>query len=65
MHGARGGPESQVRGNLEYCSTVWHSGLTESDTKDIERVQKAAVRIIMGNKYQGYDKALKLLKLDT
>ena len=45
--------KSQVRGNLEYCSTVWHSGLTESDTKDIERVQKAAVRIFMGNKYQG------------
>ena len=37
--------KSQVRGNLEYCSTVWHNGLTDSDTKDIERVQKAAVRI--------------------
>ena len=57
--------KSQVRGNLEYCSTVWHSGLTESDTKDIERVQKAAVRIFMGNKYQGYEEALKLLKLDS
>ena len=57
--------KSQVRGNLEYCSTVWHSGLSESDTKDIERVQKAAVRIFMGNKYQGYEQALKLLKLDS
>ena len=57
--------KSQVRGNLEYCSTVWHSGLSESDTKDIERVQKAAVRILMGNKYQGYEEALKLLKLDS
>ena len=57
--------KSQVRGNLEYCSTVWHSGLSESDTKDIERVQKAAVRIIMGNKYQGYEQALKFLKLDS
>ena len=41
--------KSQVRGNLEYCSTVWHSGLTEAETKDIEQVQKAAVKIIMGN----------------
>ena len=57
--------KSQVRGNLEYCSTVWHSGLTESDTKDIERIQKAAVRIFMGNKYQGYEEALKFLKLDS
>ena len=57
--------KSQVRGNLEYCSTVWHSGLTESDTKDIERVQKAAVKIFMGNKYQGYEQALKFLKLDS
>ena len=45
--------------------TVWHSGLTESDTKDIERVQKAAVKIFMGNKYQGYEQALKFLKLDS
>ena len=50
---------------LEYCSTVWHSGLTKSDTKDIERVQKAAVKIFMGNKYQGYEQALKFLKLDS
>ena len=57
--------KSQVRGSLEYCSTVWHSGLSESDTKDIERVQKAAVRVIMGNKYQGYEQALKFLKLDS
>ena len=57
--------KSQVRANLEYCSTVWHSGLTESDNKDIERVQKAAVRIFMGNKYQGYQEALKILKLDS
>ena len=57
--------KSQVRGNLEYCSTVWHSGLTECDTKDIERIQKAAVRIFMGNRYQGYEEALKFLKLDS
>ena len=57
--------KSQVRGNLEYCSTVWHSGLSESDNKDIERVQKAAVKIFMGNKYQGYEQALKFLKLDS
>ena len=57
--------KSQVRGNLEYCSTVWHSGLSESDNKDIERVQKAAVKIFMGNRYHSYEQALKFLKLDS
>ena len=38
--------------------------MTETDTKDSERVQKAAVRIFMGNKYQGYE-ALNILKLDS
>ena len=55
----------QVRGCLEYCSTVWHSGLTDSDCKDIERVQRAAMRVIMGNKYQGYEEALKFMNLDS
>ena len=57
--------KSQVRGVLEYCSTVWHSSLTEADSNDIERVQKAAVRLIMGNKYQGYKGALQYMSLDS
>ena len=55
----------QVRGCLEYCSTVWHSGLTDSDCKDIERVQRAAMRVIMGKRYEGYEEALKFMKLDS
>ncbi len=57
--------KTQVRGCLEYCSTVWHSGLTDSDCKDIERVQKAAMRVIMGKRYEGYEEALKFMKLDS
>ena len=57
--------KSQVRGVLEYCSTVWHSSLTEGDCNDIERVQKAAVRLIMGNKYQGYKEALQYMSLES
>ena len=57
--------KSQVRGILEYCSTVWHSSLTEADCNDIERVQKAAVRLIMGCKYQGYKEALQYMSLDS
>ena len=57
--------KSQVRSVLEYCSTVWHSSLTESDSKDIERIQKAAVKLMMGKNYEGYSNSLKFLKLDS
>ena len=57
--------KSQVRGILEYCSTVWHSSLTEADCSDIERVQKAALRLIMGKDYQGYKQALEHMNLDS
>ena len=57
--------KSQVRGSLEYCSTVWHSSLTQSDCNDIERVQKAAMKVIMGIRYQGYEEALKFMKIDS
>ena len=57
--------KTQVRGCLEYCSTVWHSGLNDSDCKDIERVQRAAMRLIMGNRYEGYEESLKFMKLDS
>ena len=45
--------KSQVRSVLEYCSTVWHSSLTESGSKDIERIQKAVVNLMMGKNYGG------------
>ena len=57
--------KAQVSGCLEYCSTVWHIGLTDADSKDIERIQRAAMRVVMGNKYEGYEEALKLMKLDS
>ena len=44
---------------------VWHSSLTARNRKDIERIQKVAVRIIMGNSYTNYKDGLKELKLET
>ena len=51
-----------VRSLLEQSATVWHSSLTEENINDLERVQKSAVKIILGEKYVGYKKSL--LKLD-
>ena len=42
-----------------------HSGLTVSDTMDIERVQRAALCIILGDNYRGYSSALKTLRLES
>ena len=57
--------KTNIRNHLEYCSTVWHSSLTETNSKDIERVQKSAMKTILGAKYQGYEKALIDLKIDS
>ena len=54
-----------VRSHLEQSAVVWHSSLTKQNINDLERVQKSAVRIILGGHYENYQKALSLLKLET
>ena len=54
-----------VRSQLEQSAVVWHSSLTEENKGDLERVQKSALKIILGEKYQGYQKALAQLGMDT
>ena len=44
---------------------VWHSSLTEQNRNDLERVQKSALKVILGEKYQSYNKALIELNLET
>ena len=44
---------------------VWHSSLTEENKEDLERVQKAAVRLIFGKLYENYGDALDKLNLQT
>ena len=55
----------QVRSKLDQSAVVWHSGLTRKDNNDIERVQKAALRLILGEKYKGYSDALNVMKMDS
>ena len=54
-----------IRSKLEYSCTVWHSSLTKTNESDIERVQKAAVKLILKEKYDGYENSLRLLNLDS
>ena len=53
-----------VRSQLEQSSVVWHSSLTEEQKDDLERVQRSALKIILGPKYESYKKALNVLDLE-
>ena len=48
---------------LEQSCQVWHSALTEDNSNDLERVQKNALKIILGEKYGNYESALLQLNL--
>ena len=50
---------------MEQSATVWHSSLTEENSDDLERVQKSAVKIILGDGYIDYEKALIRLDMES
>ena len=54
-----------VRSALEQSSTVWHSSLTKGNEKDLERVQKAATKIILNKTYNSYGEALEILNIQS
>ena len=54
-----------IRSILEQSSVVWHNSLTQDNADDLERVQKCAVRIILGNDFVNYEEALIKADLDT
>ena len=54
-----------IRSLTEQSSVVWHSSITKGEQKDIERIQKIALRIILGQDYSSYANSLKITGLDT
>ena len=54
-----------IRSILEQSCVVWHSSLTKENSDDLERVQKCALRIILGNRYTDYENGLKMIGLET
>ena len=55
----------EIRSILELAVPVWHSGLTNQQTADIERIQKMAFRIILQENYQSYQSACTLFSAQT
>ena len=54
-----------IRSLLEQSAVVWHSSLTQENVADLERVQKSAIKVILQDKYKGYNKSLNFLDIPT
>ena len=50
----------EVRSLLELAVPVWHSGITLEQSVQIERVQKSALSVILGQKYLSYENAIEM-----
>ena len=55
----------QVRSILELAVPVWHPGLTKQEVMNLERVQKCAFFIILGESYIDYEQSMKTLGCDS
>ena len=53
----------QMRCVLELAVAVWEPGLTLAENKQIERVQKCALYVILGDTYLCYSNALRTLEV--
>ena len=53
----------QVRSVLELAVPAWNGALTQSSKQDIERVQKTALHIMLGESYGCYRDALEAVGL--
>ena len=55
----------QVRCVLELAAPAWQGGISQAEKLDLERVQKCAAHIILGNVYSSYSNALEILNLES
>ena len=55
----------QCRSILEFAVPAWHGAIKGAERLDIERVQKGALHIILGEQYDGYQSALDATNLET
>ena len=54
-----------VRSVVEQSAVVWHPSITKGEQRDLERTQKVAMKIILGQNYVSYEQSLKLTGLET
>ena len=54
-----------IRSVVENNAVVWHSSLSRGEELEIERIQRCALRLILGEDYDHYENALRISSLDT
>ena len=54
----------EIRVLLEQGVAVWNSGLTKSQISELEKVQKVALKIILGDQYHSYELACNFFKIE-
>ena len=57
--------QKQVRSVIELAVPVWQPSITKQERNQIERVQKCASYIILGESYTHYTQALELLDIEN
>ena len=55
----------QIRCVLELAVPAWQGGLSQAEKTDLERIQKTACHIILGQSYDSYTAAMDILQLET
>ena len=50
---------------MEFGAPVWHGAITNVERQDIERTQKGALHIILGDQYGDYRNALQITNLES
>ena len=53
----------QIRPIMELAVPAWHGAITQAEKDEIERVQKAALHIVLGNDYLSYRNALNTVNM--
>ena len=54
----------EIRVLAEQGVPIWNSGLTVQLIRDLERIQKVALKIILADKYETYENACKIFNLE-
>ena len=54
-----------MRSGLEFSAPAWAGAVTQEDIMKIERVQKCAFYIVLGNAYESYQNAMHTLQMNS
>ena len=54
-----------IRSVTEYCAVVFHSSLTQENSRKLEQIQKTCLKVILGEDYVDYESALSICGIQT